>query len=96
MHAVVRTYSGAKAKQLLDLFHERKSEVESVLKKVPGLVSYTMARTADGGISVTVKDKKGCDESLKVAREWIGANAASIGASAPNVSEGDVIVQISG
>ena len=63
----------------------------------PGLVSYTMARTADGGISVTVcKDKKGTEESVRLAREWISANAGSIGTSAPAVSEGDVIVQITG
>jgi hypothetical protein len=95
MHAVVRTYSGAKAKQLFDLLHERKTDVEATLRKVPGLVSYTMARTSDGGITVTVcKDKIGTDESVRVAREWISANAGSIGASAPVVAEGAVIVQI--
>jgi len=97
MHAVTRTYSGPQAKQLFDLLHERKADVEATLRKVPGLVSYTMVRTADGGISVTVcKDKKGSDESVRLAREWISANAGSIGASAPTVSEGDVIVQIIG
>jgi len=97
MHAVVRTYSGPKAKQLFDLLNERKADVEATLRKVPGLVSYTMARTADGGLSVTVcKDKKGTEESVRLAREWISANAGSIAASAPAVSEGDVIVQITG
>ena len=95
MHAVVRTYTGPKAKQLFEILHERKADVEATLRKVPGLVSYTMARSGDGGISVTVcKDKKGTDESLRVAREWISKNAGAIGASAPAVTEGDVIVQI--
>ena len=95
MHAVVRTYSGPKAKQLFDLLQERKADVEATLKSVPGLVSYTMARSGDGGVTVTVcKDKKGTDESLRVAKEWIGKNAGSIGANAPTVSEGAVIVQI--
>jgi hypothetical protein len=49
MHAVMRTYSGPQAKQLFDLLHERKADVEATLRKVPGLVSYTMVRTADGG-----------------------------------------------
>ena len=63
MHAVVRTYTGPKAKQLFEILHERKADVEATLRKVPGLVSYTMARSGDGGISVTVcKDKKGTDE----------------------------------
>ena len=95
MHAVVRNYSGAGAKQLFDLLEQRKAEVEAVIRKVPGLVSYTMLRNGDGGISVTVcKDKAGADESLKVAREWIQKNASNIHASPPAVLEGSVIVQI--
>jgi hypothetical protein len=56
--------------------------LEATLRKVPGLVSYTMARTADGGISVS-RDKKGTEESVRLARGWISTNAGSIGASAP-------------
>jgi hypothetical protein len=48
MHAVVRNYSGAGAKQLFDLLEQRKVEVESVIRKVPGLVSYTLVRSGDG------------------------------------------------
>ncbi len=95
MHAVVRNYSGAGVKQLFDLFEQRKAELEATLRKVPGLVSYTMLRSGDGGISVTVcKDKAGADESLKVAREWIQKNASNIHASPPAIMEGSVIVQI--
>ena len=95
MHAVVRNYSGAGAKQLVDLLEQRKADVEANLRKVPGLVSYTLLRTGDGGMSVTVcKDKAGADESLKVAREWIKNNAATIQANPPAVTEGSVIVQI--
>ena len=95
MHAVVRNYSGAGVKQLFDLLEQRKAEVEATLRKVPGLVSYTMLRSGDGGISVTVcKDKAGTDESLKIAREWIQKNASNIHASPPAIMEGSVIVQI--
>ena len=95
MHAVVRTYSGTGAKQLFDILHERKADVEAALSKVPGLVSYTLARSSDGGVSVTVcNDEKGTDESLRVAKEWISKNAASTSAGAPVVSEGTVITHI--
>jgi hypothetical protein len=105
MNAVVRSYSGAGAKQLFDLLEARKAEVEAVIRKVPGLVSYTLLRSGDGGVSVTVcQDKAGADESVKVARDWIQENAAwpgvppgsNIGASAPVVTEGSVIVQVNG
>ena len=95
MHAVVRTYSGTGAKQLFDLFEQRKAEIESLLRTVPGLVTYTMARSGDGGVTVTVcQDKAGTDESLRIAREWIQKNGTAISASAPAVSEGAVVVQI--
>ena len=97
MHAVVRNYSGAGAKQLFDLLEQRKAEVEAVIRKVPGLVSYTMLRNGDGGVSVTVcKDKAGADESVKIARDWIQKNASNTRASPPAVMEGSVILQIKG
>lgn len=95
MHAVVRTYSGAGAMQLFDVLEERKADVEATLRKVPGLVSYTLLRNGDGGMSVTVcTDKAGADSSLKVAREWIQKNASNTNAHPPVVLEGPVIVQI--
>jgi hypothetical protein len=95
MYAVIRTYLGAGAKQLFDVLEERNADVEAALRKVPGLVSYTLLNTGDGGISVTVcTDKTGTDASLKVARDWIQKNASNIHANPPVVTEGPVIVQI--
>ena len=95
MYAIVRNYSGPGAKQLFEVLEQRKAEVEANLRKVPGLVSYTLARGNDGGMSITVcNDKAGADESVKVAREWIKANAANIPAYPPAIMEGPVIVQI--
>jgi len=39
MYAAVRTYTGAGAKEFFDLLEKRKSEVEAVMRSVPGLVS---------------------------------------------------------
>jgi len=86
MHAVVRTYSGEGAKELFDLLEKRKSDVESLIRTVKGFVSYSLVRTADGGISVTVcQDKAGADDSVQKAKDWIGGNASNIGARAPKV-----------
>ena len=95
MHAVVRSYSGTGAKELFDLLEERKGEVESLIRAVTGFVAYSLIRTGDGGISVTVcQDKAGTDESLQVARNWIAENASDLDTAAPTVSEGPVIVQL--
>jgi uncharacterized protein (UPF0218 family) len=96
MHAVVRNYSGSGAKELFDMLEERKGEVEEVIRSVSGLVAYTMVRTADGGVTVTIcQDKAGTDESLEVARNWIKENASDLSTSPPAVSEGTVLVSIS-
>lgn len=94
MYAVVRTYSGKGAKELFDVLEKRKSEVENVIRPVKGFVSYTLARSGDGGFSVTVcQDKAGTDESIQAAREWVAKNAGNTGVGAPKVSEGPVIIQ---
>jgi hypothetical protein len=49
MYAVIRTYLGPEAKQLFELLEERNADVEATLRKVPGLVSYTLLNTGDGG-----------------------------------------------
>jgi len=95
MHAVIRTYSGEGATKLFDLLEKRKSDVESAMRQVKGFVGYSLIRTGEGGVSVTIcQDKAGTDDSLQRAKEWIGQNASDIGAGAPKVSEGPVILQL--
>jgi restriction endonuclease Mrr len=95
MHAVIRTYSGKGAKELFDVLERHKADVESVMRPIKGFVSYTAARTGDGGVTVTVcQDKAGTDESIAKARGWVAQNAASLGAAAPTVSEGSVVIHV--
>ena len=96
MHAVIRNYSGSGAKELFGLLETRKEEVESIIRGVSGFVAYTLIRTDNGGVTVTVcHDKAGTDESLQVARDWIQQNASDLSASPPVVSEGSVVLQLS-
>jgi hypothetical protein len=95
MHAVIRTYSGQGAKEPFDLLEKRKSDVESLIRSVKGFVSYSLVRTSDGGLTMTVcQDKAGTDDSLQKAKDWIAKNGSDIGASAPTVSEGPAILQL--
>ena len=100
MHAVVRSYSGAGAKELMDVLEDRKAEFESVIRAVTGFVAYSLIRTRDGGLSITVcQDKTGTDESIKVARDWVRKNASGLGSeplvanlSLAVITEGPVIL----
>ena len=95
MQVAIRTYSGKGAKELFDLLEQRKADVEALIGSVKGFVSYTLARSGDGGFSVTVcQDRTGIDESLQKAKDWITKNAGNTGTGAPKVSEGSVITHL--
>ena len=83
MHAVIRSYSGSGAKALF-------------IRSISGFVSYSLIRTDDGGITVTVcNDKAGTDESIQAARDWIQTNASDLGIDPPSISEGQVALHLS-
>ena len=93
METVVRTYSGKGAKELFDVLEKQKADVEKEMRSVKGLVSYTLARTGDGGVSVTVcQDKAGSEEGVRFAKEWLSKNAGSISMDEPKVSTGSIII----
>ncbi len=95
MQTVIRTYSGKGAKELFDLLEQRKADVEKLLRSVKGFVGYTLARSSDGGFSVTVcQDKAGIDESMQKAKDWIAQNAGNTGMAPPAVSEGSVLIHL--
>ncbi len=95
MHVVTRSYSGRGARELFDVLEKRKSDVEKLIRGIDGFVSYSLVRTSEGGFSVSVfRDKAGADESIRKAREWIGANAGNSGAAQPSVLEGEAILHL--
>jgi hypothetical protein len=52
-------------------------------------------RTSDGCLTFTLcKDKKACEKSVSVAREWVQKNAENIGNPTPKITEGPVAMRI--
>ena len=95
MQTVIRRFSGKGAKELFDLLEKRTADVEELMRSVKGFVSYTLARSGDGGFSVTVcQDKTGTDESVQKAKDWIAKNAGNTGVGAPEISEGSVLIHL--
>jgi len=92
MYTVVRQYSGQGVSQLFEALESKKDEVERLIRGVSGFVSYTLLRTSNGGVSVTVcQDKAGADESVRVAADWVRQNAP-VATSPPLISEGNTIL----
>ena len=88
MYVTVRRYTNAKA--LADAMASRSDEVQKLIGGVPGFVNYYSTRDGDTVTSVTVcNDKAGCDESTRLAGQWVRENVKSLPGS-PEVSGGDV------
>jgi hypothetical protein len=89
MHAVVRSYSGGNASMVFDLVERDADDVRKLIGDVPGFMSYTAIRTADGGVTVTVcEDKTGTDESSKRAAGFIKERSDAM-IDPPMITEGD-------
>jgi hypothetical protein len=92
MHAVIRTYSGKGAKDLFDLLEKHKADAETLIRSVKGFVSYSLVRTASGGLSISIfETKTGANASTRRARDWIKKNAPSASTKQPVIVEGSVI-----
>jgi hypothetical protein len=95
MQTMIRSYSGKGAAQLFDVLERNSTEIQALMRPVKGLVSYTLARSGDGGFSVTTcQDKAGLDESAQKAKDWIAKNAGKLGAAPPTVTVGNVIAHV--
>ena len=96
MYAVVRTYSGKSAKALFDILEEHKAEAEALIGSVKGFVSYSLVRTATGGLSISIfETKAGANASTKKARGWIKKNAPNASLKPPVIVEGLVVTHLS-
>jgi hypothetical protein len=95
LHVVTRTYSGRGAKELIETVLKHQDEVTGLMRGVKGFVSYVIIKTGDGWMTATMcQDKSGCDESVKIARDWISKNASNTGVGAPQITEGEVLLRV--
>jgi hypothetical protein len=93
MYAVARSYSGVGAKEFMSLLESRAKDVEKLMSSVDGFENYTLFRTEEGGMTITVcRDKAGADKSVEMARKWVAENAAQTKIGPPRVASGEVIL----
>lgn len=93
MYVTVRRYQNAGA--LGDAMSSGSGEVKDLISAIPGFVSYYASREGDTVTSVTAcNDKAGCDESTRLAGEWVKENVKSL-AGPPEVSGGPVFLNFS-
>ena len=95
MFTVIRNYPGAPS--LADDLTMRSKDVEALLAPISGFVAYYLVKTSDGAVSITVcEDRAGCDESTRLAGDWLRENLPALKVAAPHVIAGNVALQFMG
>jgi hypothetical protein len=80
--------------EVANILMNHRDEVEKLIRQVPGFVSWTLIRTGDTCMTATIcRDKAGCEQSMKVARDWLGKNAPNT-LSTMQVQEGEVLLRV--
>lgn len=94
MYAVVRQYTSSN--DLRDIVREKHQSLEEAMRSLPGFVAYFLI--SDGATVATVticNDQAGAEGSMQKAADWVKANLpAGSGLSAPQVTKGDVLVDV--
>ncbi|HZR92193.1 MAG TPA: hypothetical protein VFA44_07280 [Gaiellaceae bacterium] len=95
MWVSVRRY--ASNPELASRLAEHADDVKGLISQVPGFVSYYLIHDGRDTVSITVaRDRDGVDRSNQVAAEWLREHAAELPVSAPQITEGEVLVTTSG
>ena len=93
MYIVVRTWANAGA--LADAIQEKEQEVTDLLSGVPGFAAYYASRSGDTLTTVTVcETQAGTQESTRLAADWVRRNLPGASIGAPQISEGEVFLQV--
>jgi hypothetical protein len=91
VHATIRRYQGNA--DLANQLAARKDEVISLISGAQGFRAYYLVQAGGDTISVTVcDDQTGTQQSNDLAAGWIRESMPELSSSAPEISEGEVVV----
>lgn len=89
MYSVMRYYQGQT--ELAAELKKHGKEVEKAIASVPGFMAYYLLHNSEGVTTITICDnRKGCDESTKVAADWLKKNLPNLRLPAPRIVTGEV------
>jgi hypothetical protein len=93
MYIVIRRWANAAG--LAEVVGQHEQEIGDLLRGVRGFVTYYAARHGDEVTAVTVcQDREGTEETTRIAREWVQRHLPGTTVGAPEVIEGEIILQV--
>ena len=92
MHTVIRTYNHQP--ELADILKKNRKDIEKTIGAIHGFVGYSILKIPNGAVTLTTcETQAGCDESIRLAGEWLRQNVSQLKIKPPVVVEGEVCVQ---
>ena len=92
MYATLRQYSSI-TPAAFDALMGRKSDIEALIRTVPGFVQYDLVRTRDGMATLTIcTDQAGAEASNGQVATWIGQNLPTMQATPPVITGGEDVL----
>ena len=96
MYVSVRRYAGSHP-GLFDEVASRRQDLEATMRQAPGFRAWYLVRTGAGMMTITLCDEQaGADESVRLAAGWIRDNMPQLAPNPPEVSNGEVTLQLGG
>ena len=88
MFTTLRIYSGMPG--AATKIAAKKESIEKAFRAVPGFAGYRLIGTTDGLATVTIcETKEGCEESARVAAQWLRENMPDLSPTSPQVITGE-------
>jgi hypothetical protein len=95
MHASIRTYKGNPG--LGRRLAQQRKDIEKTVQKAPGFISYYLVDTPDGAVSLTLcRNLEGVEESARLASTWLRQNLPEVTSRPPEVTTGEVVIELTG
>ena len=96
MYASVRRYKGTDP-GLFDEVTRKRQSLEETMRRAPGFRAWYLIRTSDGIATVTLCDEQaGAEASVQLAAGWLKENMPTAAPNPPEVSNGEVVLQLGG
>ena len=96
MFASIRRYSGVDSR-MWDQIQQHRASLEAAFRQVSGFRSWYLVRTSEGLTTVTLcDDRAGAEASVQTAAKWVRENMADMISGPPEVSNGEVALQVGG
>jgi len=93
MFASIRKYNGAP--MLTDELVKKQDELKSIFQPVSGFHAYSLVKTGDGAISMTVcENRAGAEESNRVEAAWLKDKLPTFTTRPPEIWTGELRIHL--